>query len=405
MYLIVKGVSMYITEQYMMYQLAYKLVQEDKYDMLHINPKSNEIWLEKQSSNVSRIIRLVHRGFDWKNHLKTDIASVFHRIKKMNKHFIGKNIEVFNVYVTEDEPVDSWESLKKPMMMKDKKSVKMNVFYVTDSNREEEQLRLLKHMDSSIQMEQSYPSEKEQEETLQQYKYQLAHILKSKNDLVKRIFSYGKPRITYALIIINILIFMMLELNGGSTNVETLIAYGAKYNPAILSGEWWRIVTSMFLHIGSLHLLMNMLAIYYLGMAVERIYGSTRFIVIYFIAGIIGSLTSFAFNSHVAAGASGALFGLFGALLYFGVIHKQLFFQTMGKSVIFILLINLGFGFLVPQIDMGAHLGGLIGGFIASVMTSLPLQKKASLGYKMIGFISCLLLVFFLVWYGTNMNA
>src|SRR5699024_12761282 len=96
--------------------------------------------------------------------------------------------------------------------------------------------------------------------------------------------------------------------------------------------------SSMFLHIGSLHLFMNMLAIYYLGTAVERIYGSTRFVIIYFISGIIGGLTSFAFNTHIAAGALGALFGLFGALLYFGVIHKQLFYQTIGKCVIFILL-------------------------------------------------------------------
>jgi len=392
---------MELTEQYIMYQLAYQFVKEDKYEMLHINPKSNEVWLEKQTRNVSKVIRMVHRGFDWKNHLKTDIASVFQRIKAMRRHFIGKNIEVYNVYVTEHEPVDSWETLKKPMLMKDKKPVKMNVFYVTDDNREEEQSRLLKQMDSSIYMEQDFPSRVEQEQSLHQYKYQLAHILKNKNDNIERVFNYGKPRITYGLILINIFIFLMLEFNGGSTNIETLITFGAKYNPAILAGEWWRIITSMFLHVGALHLFMNMLAIYYLGIAVERIYGSSRFIIIYFISGIIGSLTSFAFNIHVAAGASGALFGLFGALLYFGVIYKQLFFQTMGKSVIFILLINLFFGLLVPQIDMGAHLGGLIGGFVAAAITSLPLQKKSMKLHKSLGLGGFILLTVFLVWYGT----
>src|SRR5699024_11056510 len=179
-----------------------------------------------------------------------------------------------------------------------------------------------------------------------------------------------------------------------------LVKYGAKYNPAIVSGEWWRIISSMFLHIGALHLFMNMLAIYYLGTAVERIFGSTRFVIIYFISGVIGGLTSFAFNTHIAAGASGALFGLFGALLYFGVIHKQLFYQTMGKSVIFILLINLVYGFIVRQIDLGAYVGGLIGGFIAAAITSLPYQNHSVKLHKVLGVISFLIMIVFLVSYG-----
>jgi len=395
---------MHITEQYIMYQLAYKLVKEDQYEMLHINSKTNEVWLEKQSRKVSKIIRFSHRGFDWKNHLKTDIARVFQRVKAMGKHFIGKDIEVYNVYITEHEPVDSWESLKKPMMLKDRKPVKMKVFYVTDNNMTEEQERLLKQMDSSVHLESHFPSEIVQEQALNKYKSQLTHLLNDKNAYAQRIFNFGKARLTYPLIIINILMFMILEMNGGSTNIETLIEYGAKYNPAIVTGEWWRIITSMFLHIGALHLFMNMLAVYYLGTAVERIYGSFRFIIIYFLAGVVGSLTSFAFNDHVAAGASGALFGLFGAFLYFGVVHKQLFFQTMGKSVIFILLINLVFGLLVPQIDMGAHLGGLIGGFIAASITSLPLKKQSTRLHAIIGIVAMIFLIGFLMWYGTFIN-
>ena len=391
---------MEIQEQYLMYQLAYKLVNEEQYEVLHINPKSNEIWLEKQSRQSSKLIRIVQRGFDWKNHLKKDIASVFKRIKLMNKHFIGKEIDISNIYVTEHEPVDSWNELRKPMVMKDKKPVKMNVFYITDENRYDEEKRLLSQLDVGIVLDEDFPPEIVQKTTVQQYKHILVNSLKEKNDQIKRTFSYGKARVTFLLIFINLIIFFMLELNGGSTNIETLVKYGAKYNPAIVSGEWWRIISSMFLHIGALHLFMNMLAIYYLGTAVERIFGSTRFVIIYFISGVIGGLTSFAFNTHIAAGASGALFGLFGALLYFGVIHKQLFYQTMGKSVIFILLINLVFGFLVPQIDMGAHVGGLIGGFIAAAITSLPYQKHSVKLHKVLGVISFLIMIVFLVGYG-----
>src|SRR5690625_3050698 len=395
---------MEIQEQYLMYQLAYKLVNEEQYEMLHINPKSNEVWLEKQSRQSSKLIRIVQRGFDWKNHLKKDIASVFKRIKLMNKHFIGKEIDVSNIYVTEHEPVDRWNELKQPMVMKDKKPIKMNVFYITDENRYDEERRLFKKLDVSVVLDEDFPPEIVQKTTVQQYKHILVNFLNEKNDQINRTFSYGKARVTFLLIFINLIIFFMLELNGGSTDIDTLIKYGAKYNPAIISGEWWRIISSMFLHIGALHLFMNMLAIYYLGTAVERIYGSTRFVVIYFISGIIGSLTSFAFNTHIAAGASGALFGLFGALLYFGVIHKQLFYQTMGKSVIFILLINLFFVFLVPQIDMGAHVGGLIGGFIAAAIASLPYQKHSVTLHRMLGVISFLIIIIFLVRYGVTMH-
>ncbi|MFP3361059.1 rhomboid family intramembrane serine protease, partial [Planococcus sp. SIMBA_143] len=83
-------------------------------------------------------------------------------------------------------------------------------------------------------------------------------------------------------------------------------------------------------------------------------------------------LASFAFSYNISAGASGALFGLFGALLFFGVIYKKVFFQTMGRGVLIILAINIVFGFLVPQVDYSAHLGGLAAGFIASAIIHLP---------------------------------
>src|SRR5699024_1517700 len=235
-------------------------------------------------------------------------------------------------YVTENDMIDNLKYKKKSMRRKNKKPLKMNVFYITNENRYDEEKRLLKQLDVGVVLDEDFPSEIVQKTTVQQYKHILVNFLNEKNNQIKRTFSYGKARITFLLIFINLIIFFMLELNGGSMNSETLVKYGAKYNLAIIAGEWWIIISSMFLHIGALHLFMNMLAIYYLGTAVERIYGSTRFVIIYFISGIIGGLTSFAFNTHIAAGASGALFGLFGALLYFGVIHKQLFYQTMGKS-------------------------------------------------------------------------
>src|SRR5690625_2750569 len=312
---------MQITEQYYMYRLAYDLIKKDDYEMLHMNTKTDELWLEKYDRNVSKIIRFVHRGFDWKNHLKTDIASVFQRVKAMKKFFIGKNIEIYNVYVTSHEPVDDWDILKKPMQLKEKKPLKMKVFYLTEENYINEKSRLLQQINSEISIEFSIPSEEQQEKDAAQLKRTLSRLLHEKNKQLEGVFTYGKPQYTYLFIALNIVMFLMLELNGGSMNTETLIESGAKYNPAIMDGEWWRIVSSMFLHIGVFHLFMNMIALYYLGIAVERIYGSSRFLMIYFLAGIGSGLTCFTFNKQIAAVVSGALFCLFCALLFFGTVY------------------------------------------------------------------------------------
>src|SRR5699024_10069042 len=114
------------------------------------------------------------------------------------------------------------------------------------------------------------------------YKTSLKNVLKQQQEKVESIFTYGKPVFTYILIAISLVLFLLLELNGGSSDIQTLIDYGAKYNPAIiLDGEWWRIISSMFLHIGLLHMVMNMIALYFLGTIVERIFGSGRFLFIY----------------------------------------------------------------------------------------------------------------------------
>src|SRR5699024_6687212 len=145
----------------------------------------------------------------------------------------------------------------------------------------------------------------------------------------------GTTSFTFLLIGINIFLFMFLALRGGSMDVPNLINMCAKYSRDMIEGEWWRAYTTRFLHNGDLCVFINMFALYFLGVLLERIYVTKRFIVIYILSGIGGSLTSFAFSTSISAGASGALFGLFGALLFFGVIYKNLFFQTMGKNVIF----------------------------------------------------------------------
>lgn len=393
---------MYLKEQFTMYKLAHDLMTYNHYDVLHIN-NDKEIWLEKYEHKTSKIVRLFHGGFDWRNHLKNDIAVVFQKVKSMQRLLIGKRIVIHNVYISSHEPVDDWEFLKKPMQLKEKNSPQMRVYYMTDDTKNEElkRLRTDAHLMREIEIE-AGPEEDAIERLIHDYKSELIKVLQHNRKEEARIFSRGKPFFTFSLIIINILMFLLLERHGGSMDTETLIHFGAKYNPLIMDGQWWRILSSMFLHIGFLHLFMNMLALYYLGTTVEKIYGSWRFLIIYFLSGIGGGLASFALTTNVSAGASGALFGLFGALLFFGVIYKKLFFQTMGRGLLVIIAINIILGFSVEHIDIGAHLGGLITGFFASSLVHLP--KKRHIAMQLAGFGIYIVIILGLTFFGMHNN-
>lgn len=396
---------MNLQEEHLMYQFARHFVEDKHFHMLLMNENRGEIWLEKRIGKKSIIIRLLHEGFDWKNYLKTDIAQVFQRVKSLQQYLSSKHIEIYNVYISSYEPVDSWEILKKPMQLKEKNPAKMKVYYLTNDTVTDEIHRLyddLQMAAPSFGIDEKGQTKEAQEQFIQQTKKYLIDTYEERRKRVERVFSYGKPFFTYLLIVSNIIMYFLLEINGGSTDLENLVSLGAKYNPAILDGQWWRIVSSMFLHIGIFHLLMNMFALYYIGLAVERIYGSWRFLVIYMLAGIGGGVASFAFTINIAAGASGAIFGLFGALLFFGINHRHTFFQTMGKGIIMVIVINVAIGFLVPQIDNAAHLGGLIGGFLASAIVHLPKQRKRMI--QLLGLALYTVILFITVNFGINEN-
>ena len=159
-----------------------------------------------------------------------------------------------------------------------------------------------------------------------------------------------------------------MELAGGSQNSRVLVRFGANFGPLILEGQTWRFFTSMFLHIGLAHLAFNAYALFIFGLEMERLYGPDRYITIYILAGLFGSLASFAWRGPegLSAGASGAIFGVIGMNLAYFLLHRQTF-GRFGRqrmmNTLFIIGINLVFGFTVPGIDNMAHLGGLVAGF------------------------------------------
>lgn len=174
--------------------------------------------------------------------------------------------------------------------------------------------------------------------------------------------------VTWALIGLNILAFLATVLAGadpmtGSPNV--MLTLGANHPPLTLNGEAWRLLTSMFLHWGGLHLAMNMLALWSGGRLVETWYGGARYALLYLGAGLAGGLASTAWHTEaIGAGASGAVFGVFGAIFVVAMLagrgNPQ--FQALRSHLWMFLGYNAVFGFAIPQIDMAAHVGGFVGG-------------------------------------------
>jgi rhomboid protease GluP len=191
------------------------------------------------------------------------------------------------------------------------------------------------------------------------------------------------PRVfvTWILVAINSGLFVAQLATGVdimNPEVEQLIRWGANYGPLTTGGQPWRLFTSMFLHIGALHIAMNMIVLAQSGPLLERLFGQAGFIAIYLVAGLGGSLVSVAVNPAVcSAGASGAIFGLYGALFAFllqnsGIVPRPIL-QRLIQAGAFFVVINVGYGLSKSGIDQGAHFGGLAFGFLAGlVLGKLP---------------------------------
>ncbi|MDA8229608.1 MAG: rhomboid family intramembrane serine protease [Desulfitobacterium hafniense] len=198
--------------------------------------------------------------------------------------------------------------------------------------------------------------------------------LKSPNTKLKTSNSNFVPYAAYTLIGIYSLIFIVMFLVQGLTyegfdiefSRQILIAFGAKHNALINQGEFWRLLTSTFIHTGLVHLIFNLYALMALGAFAEDVFGRWKFLSIYIISGLTGSIASYFFSDAVSAGASGAIFGLLGSLLFFTLRNPQRWRSGLGTNLIIVILINLGFGLLVPRIDNYAHLGGLLSGFFVA---------------------------------------
>ena len=190
-----------------------------------------------------------------------------------------------------------------------------------------------------------------------------------------------KEPVTVALILINVLVFIAVELTGTSQNAWHVLDYGAAYTPYIVqNGEVYRLFTSMFLHFGIEHLVNNMLVLFVLGSRLEQVIGKLRFLFIYLAGGIAGNIFSLILELRnrdfsVSAGASGAVFGVMGAMIYVVIRNKGWLGDLSMRQILVMAVFSLYFGFTSEGVDNAAHVGGLICGFIMAVLLYHPLRS------------------------------
>lgn len=331
-------------------------ITEENYKPMIIHGINDEIWLENLDNNY-KIVRIVSHHIHNKEQLDFDKFKLSKIVKQVKRKTLSFKVKVLSIYTDiEDEKILNNDDvlITKEKDINNPKLVSAFPDIVEKTNRKEDGLEYFIKVTDNINKK----NEK-------------------RNKIAEKIFSYKQPIVTYIIMAICIILFILMELSGGSTNSQTLLKYGANLDVLVKNGEYYRLFTCIFLHIGIMHLLCNMYSLYIIGREVENLFGKIKYIIIFILSGIFGSIMSLAFTHNtISAGASGAIFGLLGALLYFGMHYRTYLGEAIKRSIIPIIVVNLIIGFFAEGIDLAAHIGGLVGGVLVAMMVGVPDKSK-----------------------------
>lgn len=339
-------------------KLLHFFITEKGYTPIIVHGVKDEIWLENQKNDYS-IIRIMTGYIHNQEQLDFDLYKTKSLIKKIKRKTLKLKMKTLSILLDLNEDVDSFSDydieivkVKEEKDLKNNKNIKENF---PDLSKK------LKYSEDGLLLFDKITKEINQK-------------TEKTNQNLEKIFKPKTPQITYFLIFVNVLCFLISRLT--TTDIFTSFALNGHY---VKLGEYYRLITATFLHADLFHLLFNMYALYLIGSQLEGFYGKVKYLIIYLTSGILGSLLSLAFlGQNWSLGASGAIFGLFGSLLYFGY-HYRVYLGTVIKTQILpIIVLNLVIGFIIPGIDVVAHLGGLIGGIFISMAVGIQNQTSKS---------------------------
>lgn len=362
-------------------KLLHYFITEKEYNPIILRGVNNEIWLENMDAPY-KIVR-INTGYIHNNEqLNFDMFKTKKIMGKIKLKTFSLSMNTLSLFLDLGENVD----------------------LVSDNHIDCIKIVDEKDINSSKLIVDAYPDIKEKlkfdEKGIELFNKITVDINKKNMKDAKRaeeIFKPKTPYVTYTLMVVNIIMFiLMYALGRGSEDKYTLIEFGALNKQLVLAGDYFRIITSAFLHIGVLHLICNMYALYILGKDIESYFGTVRYIIIYFVSIIVGSLMSLVFSADnvISAGASGAVFGLMGALLYFGYFYRASLNNSITQQVLPVIAINLFIGFMSTGINNFAHIGGLLGGLLGAMAVGVKYKTNAKNTFN--GYVALVALIGFL---------
>ena len=361
----------------MVMKLLHYFITEKNYNPIILQGVENEIWLENLDEDY-KVVRIVSNYIHNDEQFNFDVFKTKRIMKKIKKKTLSLSMNSLSIFLDLGDNVSN-------------KDVS-NFNYIKVESEDD--------LDNSDLIKKSFPDlvkkltyNEEGIELFSKITNDINEHNKKDAEKVNKVFKEKLPIITYILIGINVLCFVIPYVLGIYPNIIDSFCVHAD---SIRAGEYYRLITGIFLHGSILHLLFNCYALFVLGSQIESFYGKLKYIIIYLFSGLMGSLLSMTFNDGASIGASGAIFGLMGSLVYFGYHYRVYLGNVIKSQILPLIVLNLALGFMLTGIDNFAHIGGLIGGSIISV--GLGVDGKSSTFERVNGLIISALFLAFVIY-------
>ena len=365
-------------------KLLHYFITEKNYNPIILQGAEDEIWLENLNSDY-KIVRIVSNHIINDEQFNFDIFKTKHVLRKIKKKTFSFSLNVLSFYTDIEDDVK---------IEKNKNIDCISINEIEDLSKYD----FVKAVFPDISNKMEFT-----EEGFQLFMKITADInKKNKDDSIKvdEIFKPKIPYITWGLIAINTIIFILMYFfDYRDYAIGQYSTWGAG---VVVYHEYFRLITGAFLHGGFMHYFFNMYSLYIIGSRMESYLGKVKYLTIYLFSALTGSLLSIITNGNIASiGASGAIFGLLGSMLYFGYHYRVYLAQVIKSQIIPIIVLNLVIGFMSNgEIDNFAHIGGLIGGVLMTM--ALGVKYKSTTFEKVNGWIVSIVLVAFLLFVAFN---
>ena len=328
-------------------KLLHYLITKKNYTPMIVQGVENEIWLENLDEDY-KIVRIVNNYIHNDEQMEFDVFKTKRMAKKVKRKTFTFNIKVLSILTDVGDNVD-----------KEKEYDGVDIIYYEDENK----------LINNKYIKESFPdlaNNLEYSEDGFQLFLKITNEINQKNMKVSmetdNILKPKVPIVTYVLLGIIITIFLIIQ----TMDKNLIILKFGLQRDLVKMGDVYRLITAAFIHVDITHIITNAYSLFITGRLVESYFGKKKFTIIYFFSAITASLLSICMSESFSIGASGAIFGLLGSLLYFGFHYRVYFGNVLIRQIVPIIILNLGIGFIVPGIDNFAHIGGLIGGYLIS---------------------------------------